>query len=164
MNFPCHYGHLALASSGSWKPSINIRIMLARGKWAKVMLIHHLSLEILHWIKSHLLRPLQSLWKRLGGYFCAQQTEQKRFIPRVFWPEERNNPSVNLQQLLLRIRSDPKNNLIFLYKVYPDIFSLFPLGADWQVHLKQNKSQVIAKPFSKQYMKFPCFKCKYYSL
>lgn len=34
-------------------------------------------------------------------------------------------------------------------RVYPDIFSFFPLGTGWQVPLRQNNSQVIAKPFSK---------------
>lgn len=98
------------------------------------------------------------------GIFVPSKQSRRDLFLGFSDQKERSNPSVNLQQLLLRIRSDPQNNLIFLYKVYPDIFSLFPLGADWQVHLKQNKSQVIAKPFGKQYMKFPCFKCKYYSL
>lgn len=35
VNFLCHYGHLAPASSGSLQRSINIRIMLATGKLSK---------------------------------------------------------------------------------------------------------------------------------
>ena len=125
VNFLCHYGHLALASSGSLKPSINIRTMLARGKWAKVMFIHHLSLGILHWAKSHQLRPLKSLWKWLGGYFCAQQTEQKRFIPRVFWPERKEYSLSESSTIIVEDQERPKKIIWFSCTRSTLTFSLF---------------------------------------